>query len=162
MPIEAAKTASPGRDHGSDLRDQRSEEFQSRRQRQPAGRLLHLLLQDPLGFDLRILMGGEDEDFVDDKKRDSILGTKADKLEKTLKRLTPSLNFRTDFAWAGTFGETKDGLPYIGKHPNFPSAYFVLGFGGNGITFSVIGMDMVARMLKGEAHPLDEYVRFRR
>jgi glycine/D-amino acid oxidase-like deaminating enzyme len=34
--------------------------------------------------------------------------------------------------------ETKDGLPYIGKHPNFPSAYFVLGFGGNGITFSVI------------------------
>jgi glycine/D-amino acid oxidase-like deaminating enzyme len=39
----------------------------------------------------------------------------------------------------GYFGETKDGLPYIGKHPNFPSAYFVLGF-GNGITFS-IGME---------------------
>ncbi|MEO6654508.1 MAG: FAD-binding oxidoreductase [Pyrinomonadaceae bacterium] len=112
--------------------------------------------------DNRILMGGEDEDFVDAKMRDSILGAKADKLEKTLKRLTPSLNFRTDFAWAGTFGETKDGLPYIGKHPNFPSAYFVLGFGGNGITFSVIGMDMVAAMLKGEKHPLDEYFRFRR
>ena len=112
--------------------------------------------------DNRVLMGGEDEDFVVAKKRDAILGGKADKLEKTLKRLSPSLNFRTDFAWAGTFGETKDGLPYIGKHPNFPSTYFVLGFGGNGITFSVIGMDMVAAMLKGEKHPLDEYFRFRR
>ncbi len=112
--------------------------------------------------DNRILIGGEDEDFVDAKKRDSVLGKKADKLEKTLKRLMPTLKFRTDFAWAGTFGETKDGLPYIGKHPNFPSAYFVLGFGGNGITFSVIGMDMVAAMLKGEKHQLDEYFRFRR
>jgi glycine/D-amino acid oxidase-like deaminating enzyme len=31
---------------------------------------------------------------------------------------------------------------------NFPSAYFVLGFGGNGITFSVIGMELVSEMLK--------------
>lgn len=112
--------------------------------------------------DNRILIGGEDEDFVDAQKRDSLLGAKADKLEKTLKSLIPSLKFRTDFAWAGTFGETKDGLPYIGEHPNFPSAYFVLGFGGNGITFSVIGMEMVTAMLKCEKHPLDEYFRFRR
>jgi hypothetical protein len=33
------------------------------------------------------------------------------------------------------------------KHPNFPSAYFVLGF-INGITFSVIGMELVSEMLK--------------
>ncbi|WP_198512308.1 FAD-binding oxidoreductase [Flavobacterium sp. 1] len=61
-----------------------------------------------------------------------------------------------------TFEETKDDLPYIGKHPNFESAYFVLGFGGNGITFSVIGMDLVSKMLKNEKHPLQEYFRFRR
>lgn len=112
--------------------------------------------------DNRILIGGEDEEFMNAAKRDSLVGKKAIKLEKKLKKLMPSIKFRTDFAWAGTFGETKDGLPYIGKHPNFPSAYFVLGFGGNGITFSVIGMDMVAAMLKGEKHPLDEYFRFRR
>ncbi|MBK8465025.1 MAG: FAD-binding oxidoreductase [Chloracidobacterium sp.] len=112
--------------------------------------------------DNRILIGGEDEDFLDTKKRAALLNKKAARLEKKLKKLLPSVKFRTDFAWAGTFGETKDGLPYIGKHPNFPSAYFVLGFGGNGITFSVIGMDMTAAMLKGEKHPLDEYFRFRR
>lgn len=112
--------------------------------------------------DNRVLIGGEDEEFVDAQKRDSLIGAKAEKLEKTLKKLLPSIKFRTDFTWAGTFGETKDGLPYIGEHPNFPSAYFVLGFGGNGITFSVIGMDMLAANLNGDKHPLDEYFRFRR
>lgn len=112
--------------------------------------------------DNRILIGGEDEEFVDPVKRDSLLSEKAAKLEKKLKKLIPSLKFRTDFAWAGTFGETNDGLPYIGEHPNFPSAYFVLGFGGNGITFSVIGMEMVAANLKGKTHPLDEQFKFRR
>ena len=112
--------------------------------------------------DNRVLIGGEDEEFVDPAKRDSMITEKSAKLEKKLKKLVPGLKFRTDFAWAGTFGETKDGLPYIGEHPNFPSAYFVLGFGGNGITFSVIGMDMVAAMLKSETHPLDEVFRFRR
>lgn len=112
--------------------------------------------------DNRILIGGEDEEFVDAAKRDLLISEKSEKLEKKLKKLFPGIKFRIDFAWAGTFGETKDGLPYIGEHPNFPSAYFVLGFGGNGITFSVIGMDMIAAKLKGERHPLDEVFRFRR
>jgi hypothetical protein len=29
-----------------------------------------------------------------------------------------------------------------------------LGFGGNGITFSVIGMELVSEMLKNKKHPL--------
>ncbi len=112
--------------------------------------------------DGRLLIGGEDEEFVDAAKRDSLLSDKSAKLEKQITKLFPDTPFRTDFAWAGTFGETKDGLPYIGKHPNFPGAYFVLGFGGNGITFSVIGMEMVSGMLHGKKHPLDKFFRFRR
>ena len=112
--------------------------------------------------DNRILIGGEDEEFVDAQKRDSLLFDKEKKLVKKLDKYLPENNFRTDFVWAGTFGETKDGLPYIGEHPNFPSAYFVLGFGGNGITFSVIGMEMASAFLKGKKHELTEYFRFRR
>jgi glycine/D-amino acid oxidase-like deaminating enzyme len=56
--------------------------------------------------------------------------------------------------WAGTFGETKDGLPYIGWHPKDKNSLYVLGFGGNGITFSVTGMEMVSRFLAGNSHPL--------
>lgn len=112
--------------------------------------------------DNRLLIGGEDEDFVNAQKRDELLNQKSDKLTKYLKKILPNYDFRMDFVWAGTFGETKDGLPYIGRHRNFESAYFVLGFGGNGITFSVIGMDLVSQMLKNEKHPLQEYFRFRR
>jgi glycine/D-amino acid oxidase-like deaminating enzyme len=112
--------------------------------------------------DNRLLIGGEDEDFVDAAKRDSLLNDKSDKLTNYLKKILPDYDFRTDFVWAGTFGETKDGLPYIGEHPNFPGAYFVLGFGGNGITFSVIGMELVADMLQNKKHPLADTFKFRR
>lgn len=112
--------------------------------------------------DNRFLIGGEDEDFVNADKRDALLKKKADKLAKTMTKLFPNYNFRVDFGWAGTFGETKDGLPYIGKHPDFKNAYFVLGFGGNGITFSAIGMTMVSDMLKGKTHELSEYFKFGR
>lgn len=112
--------------------------------------------------DNRVLIGGEDEEFVNAKKRDSLLHEKEQKLVKKLHKHLPENDFRTDFIWAGTFGETKDGLPYIGEHPDFSSAYFVLGFGGNGITFSVIGMEMASDFLKGKKHELTEYFRFRR
>lgn len=112
--------------------------------------------------DHRVLIGGEDEAFKNTFERDALLSQKQVRLEKQLGKILPGLDFRTDFVWAGTFGETKDGLPYIGQHPNFPSAYFVLGFGGNGITFSVVGMEMVSKMLKQQKHPLDEYFKFRR
>lgn len=112
--------------------------------------------------DNRLLIGGEDETFAGAAKRDALLKYKSNRLEHKIKKLLPNTDFRTDFAWAGTFGETKDGLPYIGNHRQFPSSYFVLGFGGNGITFSVIGMDMVTAFLKGEKHPLNKYFKFGR
>ncbi len=112
--------------------------------------------------DHRLLIGGEDEDYVDPEKRNANIGKKAEKLTKYLGKILPDYDFVNDFAWAGTFGETKDGLPYIGKHKDFPSTYFVLGFGGNGITFSVIGMDIIAALLQGKTHPLEAYYKFGR
>lgn len=112
--------------------------------------------------DNRILIGGEDDDFRDARKRDAALPRKRKRLEQIFEKLFPGVEFRTDFAWAGTFGETKDGLPYIGEHPEFPGAYFVLGMGGNGITFSVIGMDMFSQYMRGKTHPMAKYWKFKR
>lgn len=112
--------------------------------------------------DGRMLVGGEDENFRNAVKRDLMIGRKRDKLMKTLRKYLPEINFIADFCWAGTFGETKDGLPYIGSHPKFPNSYFVLGFGGNGITFSVTGMDMITNMMDGSPDLLSHYFRFGR
>jgi glycine/D-amino acid oxidase-like deaminating enzyme len=62
-----------------------------------------------------MLIGGGDEDFYDAEKRDSLLNKKEKEILKTLKKIKPDYHFYTDFVWAGTFGETKDGLPYIGN-----------------------------------------------
>jgi glycine/D-amino acid oxidase-like deaminating enzyme len=112
--------------------------------------------------DGRMLIGGEDEEFRDPQKRDRLIGKKEGKLVRSFEKYLPHARFCTDFSWAGTFGETKDGLPYIGEHQDFKNSYFVLGFGGNGITFSVTGMEMASHWMKGEKHPLSEWFRFGR
>lgn len=112
--------------------------------------------------DGRLLVGGEDENFRNALKRDALLGRKKDKLVKTVEKFMPGLRFIEDFCWCGTFGETKDGLPYIGAHPKFPNSYFVLGFGGNGITFSVLGMDIIPEMINDAPSLLSHYFRFGR
>jgi glycine/D-amino acid oxidase-like deaminating enzyme len=112
--------------------------------------------------DERLLIGGGDEDFSNPEKRDSLLNKKEKEILKNLKRIKPDYHFYTDFVWAGTFGETKDGLPYIGTHDNFKNSYFVLGFGGNGITFSVTGMEMASAFMKNKKHQLSEYFKFGR
>ena len=112
--------------------------------------------------DERFLIGGGDVDFKNGKMRDALLEKKQKEIEKSLKKVFSQYHFYTDFVWAGTFGETKDGLPYIGEHPEFPNSFFVLGFGGNGITFSVTGMEMVSHFLQNKLHPLSEYFRFGR
>ena len=112
--------------------------------------------------DGRILIGGEDEEFFDPERRDHLIGNKEQKLLRSFQKYLPETEFKSDFTWAGTFGVTKDGLPYIGEHKNFPNSYFVLGFGGNGITFSAAGMEMVSFWLKGEKHKLTEWFKFGR
>lgn len=112
--------------------------------------------------DGRLLVGGEDVDFKNAFKRDLLLDKKKDKLIRTLKKYMPDVPFMEDFCWCGTFGETKDGLPYVGGHPKFNDSYFLLGFGGNGITFSIIGADMIIRMMEGNPDLLSHYFRFQR
>lgn len=99
--------------------------------------------------DNRILIGGKDDDFYNPKKRDHNLPMKVKLLEKSFKRLYPTVPFRTDYRWAGTFCGTKDGLPYIGSIPERPHTYFALGFGGNGITFSIIAAQIIKDLISG-------------
>lgn len=112
--------------------------------------------------DGRMLVGGEDSSFNISLFQQKLKEYKADKLIKKIEKIIPGIEFIEDFSWAGTFGTTKDGLPYIGKSPEYENTFFVLGFGGNGITFSVQGMEMIVDMLKGKDHKLVEFYRFGR
>lgn len=63
---------------------------------------------------------------------------------------------------ARKYGVTKDSLPYIGTHADYPNSFFVLGFGGNGITFSVMGMSIISDPLKGKDNKFLQYFSFER
>ncbi|QSB28858.1 FAD-binding oxidoreductase [Flavobacterium sp. CLA17] len=112
--------------------------------------------------DNRIIAGGGDEEFKDPKKRDKLLPKKEQFLLKKFQRKFPNIDFKIDYSWAGTFGETKDGLPYLGKPDPNKNEHYVLGFGGNGITFSVIGMNSILCSIESKKHVDLEYYRFHR
>lgn len=68
----------------------------------------------------------------------------------------------TAYAWAGTFGETEDGLAYIGEHRRHPLCYFALGFGGNGISYSMIASESLRAHFRGRSHRYAEVFSFER
>ena len=113
-------------------------------------------------FDHRILAGGADDEWYDPKKRDRVLPQKAKLLHKRFKKLFPRIDFATDFMWAGTFAVTKDGLPFIGTIRQKPNTYFALGFGGNGITFSMVAAEILRDQLCGKKNEYAEIFQFNR
>jgi len=94
--------------------------------------------------DGRLMAGGEDEPFSDPHARDQLLPVKTERILSKLQELAPHASLTAEFAWAGTFARTEDGLPFIGPHRKWPNVLFALGYGGNGITFSLLA----ARILR--------------
>jgi glycine/D-amino acid oxidase-like deaminating enzyme len=112
--------------------------------------------------DGRIIIGGEDEDFRDPAHRDALVARKAARLARRYGELFDTDPLDIAFAWAGTFGETREGLPRIGPHDDWPHCHFALGYGGNGIVFSVLAAEIIRDALNGHPHPLSTALRFRR
>lgn len=99
--------------------------------------------------DNRVIIGGRDEEFYNTKKRDKLIKKKTALLKKDFSKLFPEIELIPEFSWTGTFGSTKDALPYIGTYIKTPHTYYALGFGGNGITFSVIAAEIIRDMITG-------------
>ncbi|MES2545749.1 MAG: FAD-dependent oxidoreductase [Bacteroidota bacterium] len=100
--------------------------------------------------DGRMLVGGRDEEFYNPKKRNKLIAKKSKQLVDDFNKIFPDLKFKPEFSWTGTFGATKDGLPFIGEYKKLPNSYFALGFGGNGITFSLIAAEIITDLIQGK------------
>lgn len=99
--------------------------------------------------DGRIIVGGEDEDFVDATKRDSLIAEKRAKLEAKAAKLTERDDIEFDCAWSATFGQSPDGLPAIGAARNMDRVTLAYGYGGNGVSFASLGADVVTAIVQG-------------
>jgi len=112
--------------------------------------------------DNRIIIGGRDEEFFSHIKRDKLSPHKTKQLQNDFKKMFPHIPFKAEFSWAGVFGSTKDGLPYIGAYKKIPNSFFALGFGGNGITFSQVAGEIIASLIKGKKNKDAELFSFER
>lgn len=113
--------------------------------------------------DGRLLVGGEDDAVDIPARRDKRVDRKARTLVRQVQRLFPQLPLQPAFSWAGTFAETKDGLPYFGPHAEHGRrVHFAMAYGGNGITYSMIGAGLIRALIERRKHPLAELFSFRR
>jgi glycine/D-amino acid oxidase-like deaminating enzyme len=112
--------------------------------------------------DGRVLCGGEDEDIAHPAARDALLSVKTRVLETRLAGLLPNLDPAADFAWCGTFGVSETGTPSIGAVPGMHNCFAVLGFGGNGTTFSMLAAQILRAHIAGRPDPDSELFAFRR
>ena len=112
--------------------------------------------------DNRVIAGGEDDKVLDPKRRDKQIAHKTSLLLRRFHSLFPDVRLEPAFAWAGAFGSTRDGLGYIGRHASFPQAWFALGFGGNGITFSEIASQILPDLFLGKRNGDEKIFSFER
>lgn len=83
--------------------------------------------------DGRVICGGEDAEFSDPIKRDRLTDTKARRIAAKLSRLMPG----------------------------YPSCYAVMGYGGNGITFSMLASKLITAALLKRKSPEARLFAFR-
>jgi glycine/D-amino acid oxidase-like deaminating enzyme len=109
--------------------------------------------------DHRIIVGGLDESVRQPIHSEQELQSRSATLLTELHKLFPSFSAEIRYEWCATFGESADGLPWLGEDPERPGQYYCLGYGGNGIVYSMLGAELIRDHLLGIANPITNIVR---
>ena len=109
-----------------------------------------------------VICGGEDAEIADADERDALNGEKTARLVEKLGALLPMINANADYSWSGSFGDSATGTPTIGPVPNMPNCYAAMGYGGNGITFSMMAGQMLRGLMTGVGDRDSDLVSFGR
>src|SRR5574338_554749 len=110
--------------------------------------------------DNRVLVGGGDDRHTSPERRDRALAEKTETLLRRARRMFPDLGLVPAFAWAGTFAESDDGMPYIGCHPEYPDSIFAACYGGNGTVFAMLASEIVRDWCLGQKNEMAEWFGF--
>ncbi|MFC3073699.1 NAD(P)/FAD-dependent oxidoreductase [Shinella pollutisoli] len=101
----------------------------------------------------RLVAGGEDEEDEEAFRSAGKLVTHTDAIRRKVEALIGVKLGAPAYRWAAAFGATATGLPLIGPVPGLANVHAVMGFGGNGITFSQIAAEIVSAAVNGTRDP---------
>lgn len=112
--------------------------------------------------DHRVIMGGEDVPYLG-AHASADLNEAVERIRRRAEELFPSLP-RLNIArkWCGAFAETHDGLPIIDRVETSDRVFVALGYGGNGITYSLIAAQALTSRLCGRPDAFLDLVRMDR
>lgn len=99
----------------------------------------------------RIIAGGLDRSGTRLFGQNTI-DKKSEEILEKIKMYYPNLNTKIYKAWQSIFGESKDGIPFIGKFPDNYKKFYALGFGGNGTCYSVMASLIIKDYILGSTH----------
>ena len=100
--------------------------------------------------DNRLIIGGEDINFLPDIFNEELCNKSYDKLEQRLKNMFPNLNIEIEYKYCGAFASTQDNLGFLGKDPKNEKLWYGLGYGANGILFAILGGMFLSKLYLGE------------
>lgn len=104
--------------------------------------------------DNRIVIGGEDTPFKNSEIDAKLAEKKYNLLEVYLKDFFPSIKDEVviEYKFCGAFSATKDNMAVIGKSHTYPRLLYNLGYGANGIIYSILGGQILRDIVKGKTH----------
>jgi glycine/D-amino acid oxidase-like deaminating enzyme len=96
--------------------------------------------------DHRLVVSGADQDQTAAARRQQVLVQRTGQLMYELLTTYPVITgLRPEFGWDIPYGDTTDGLPYIGAHRNYPRHLFALGGNGHSVTDAFVAARLLTR-----------------
>ena len=96
--------------------------------------------------DHRLVISGGDQAETPAAKRQQVLVQRTGQLMYELLTTYHAISgLRPEFGWDMAYGDTTDGLPYIGPHRNYPRHLFALGGNGHSLTDAFLAARVLTR-----------------
>ncbi len=113
--------------------------------------------------DGRILIVGGDQSETSSRVRDAVRVQRTGQLMYELLTMYPAISgLRPEYGWELPYGDTADGLMYIGPHRNYPHHLFALGGAPDSVTGAFLASRIVTRAVQGASQRDDEAFGFTR
>jgi glycine/D-amino acid oxidase-like deaminating enzyme len=107
--------------------------------------------------DDQILIGGADQEATSSRNRQAVLIQRTGQLMYELLTMYPAISgLRPAYGWELSYGETADGLMYIGPHRNYPHHFFALGGRSDSVSGAFLAARILVRALQGAPDKADE------
>jgi glycine/D-amino acid oxidase-like deaminating enzyme len=107
--------------------------------------------------DGRLLIAGADRDESPARQRDALRVQRTGQLMYELLMMYPAISgLQPKYGWEMVYGETADGLMYIGPHRNYPRHLFALGSSGDTLAGAFLAARVLARAARGTMDKADD------